>query len=66
LSAAFIVAPPSVAVTTMVVTVVHEHMHQRTRQQEREGQDAQHMGAVFYEQEKSTNRYDKEERNAAA
>ena len=50
----------------MVVTVVHEYMHQRTSQQERERQDAQYVGAVFREQQKAANRHNDKERNAPA
>jgi len=39
----------------MVVAVMHEHVHQRTRQQEGVRQEAQYVGAVLGEQEKAAN-----------
>jgi hypothetical protein len=48
----------------MVVTVMHEHVHQWTRQQEGIRHDAQDVGAMLGEQEKSANRSSHEQRQA--
>jgi hypothetical protein len=53
-------------VAAMAVSVVHEHVHQRTGQQERVGQEAQHVGAVLREQEEATHRGDDKECRATA
>jgi hypothetical protein len=47
-----------VAVTIVMVTVVHEHVHQRACQQEGKRQQTQHVGAMLREQEKAANRRD--------
>ena len=64
MSAAVIVASLAVAVAAMVMTVMHEHVHQRACQQEGEGQEAQHVGAVLREQEEAANGDDDKERNS--
>jgi tRNA U34 2-thiouridine synthase MnmA/TrmU len=66
LSAAFTVASLAVAVATVLMTVVHEDVHQRACQQERKRQDAQHVCAVLGELKEATDGYNDEERHSRA
>jgi len=50
----------------MVVAVVHEHVHQRARQQERVRQEAQYVGTVLREQKKAANGRDDQQCDACA
>jgi len=51
-------------VPAMVVAVMHEHVHQRARQQEGIRQDAQDVGAMLREQQEATDRCGHEQRQA--